>query len=118
MSRSTNAVARKARKKKLFKAAKGYYGRKKNCITVARQTVEKGRQYAYRDRKVRKRDFRTLWIARINAGVREYGLVYSQFINGLNKAGIVLDRKILAELAVNEPAAFKNVVEQAKAALK
>lgn len=117
MSRVKRGVTTKARHKKIIKMAKGYRGRSKNCFRVAIQSVEKGLQYAYRDRRTKKRDFRKLWIQRINAGVREHGLVYSQFINGLKKAGLELDRKVLAELAVNEPAAFKAVVDQAKDAL-
>lgn len=110
--------ANRARRKKILKMAKGYYGRSKNCITVAREKVEKGLRYAYRDRRAKKRNFRSLWIQRINAGVREHDMVYSQFMNGLAKAGITLDRKVLSELATNEPAAFKVIVEQSKAALK
>jgi large subunit ribosomal protein L20 len=109
--------ANRARRKKLLKMAKGYRGRSKNCIRVAREKVEKGLQYAYRDRRAKKRDFRGLWIQRINAGVREHGLVYSQFMGGLNKAGIEIDRKVLSELAISEPAAFKTLCEKAKAAL-
>jgi large subunit ribosomal protein L20 len=110
--------ANRARRKKILKMAKGYRGRAKSCITVAREKVEKGLRYAYRDRRAKKRTFRSLWIQRINAGVREHGLVYSQFIGGLVKAGIVMDRKVLSDLATREPAAFKAIVEQAKAALK
>ena len=109
--------ANRARRKKILKMAKGYRGRAKNCITVAREKVETGLRYAYRDRRTKKRKFRSLWIQRINAGVREHGMVYSQFINGMIKAGIEMDRKILSELATNEPAAFKAIVEQSKAAL-
>lgn len=109
--------ANRARRKKILKMAKGYRGRSKNCITVARQKVEKGLQYAYRDRRAKKRTFRSLWIQRINAGVREYGLVYSQFMNGLIKAGIEIDRKVLSDLATREPEAFKAIVEQVKAEL-
>ncbi|MFW0776570.1 MAG: 50S ribosomal protein L20 [Rickettsiales bacterium] len=110
--------ANRARRKKILKMAKGYRGRSKNCITVARQKVEKGLQYAYRDRRVKKRTFRSLWIQRINAGVREHGMVYSQFMSGLAKAGIEVDRKVLSDLAIHEPAAFKAIVEQSKSALK
>jgi large subunit ribosomal protein L20 len=110
--------ANRARRKKILKMAKGYRGRSKNCITVAREKVEKGLRYAYRDRRTKKRTFRSLWIQRINAGVREHGMVYSQFIAGLQKAGIEMDRKVLSELAVSEPAAFKVIVEQSKAALQ
>lgn len=117
MSRVKRGVTTKARHKKILKLAKGYRGRSKNCFRVAIEKVEKGLQYAYRDRRNKKRDFRKLWIQRINAGVREHGLVYSQFINGLNKAGITLDRKVLADLAVREPESFKAIVTQAKDAL-
>lgn len=117
MTRATNKVAGKARHKKVLKRAKGFRGRAKNCHRVAIEKVEKALRYAYRDRRAKKRDFRKLWIQRINAGVREHGLVYSQFINGLKLANIELDRKTLAELAVSEPASFKTIVEQAKSAL-
>jgi large subunit ribosomal protein L20 len=106
-----------ARHKKVLKAAKGYRGRRKSTIRVAMQAVEKAGQYAYRDRKVRKRQFRALWIQRINAAARQEGLTYSRFMNGLNLAGIELDRKVLADLAVREPEAFKAIAEQAKAAI-
>lgn len=109
--------ATRARRKKILKQAKGYYNRSKNCITVAREKVEKGLQYAYRDRRNKKRTFRSLWIQRINAGVREHDMVYSQFMNGLLKAGVEIDRKVLSDLAIHEPAAFKALVEQSKAAL-
>ena len=109
--------ANRARRKKILKMAKGYRGRSSTCIRIAREKVEKGLQYAYRDRRAKKRNFRSLWIQRINAGVREHGLVYSQFMNGLIKAGIEIDRKVLSELAISEPAAFKAIVEQSKAAL-
>ncbi len=109
--------ANRARRKKILKMAKGYYGRSKSCITVAREKVEKGLRYAYRDRRAKKRNFRSLWIQRINAGVREHGMVYSQFMNGLIKAGIIVDRKVLSDLATREPAAFKAIVDQSKAAL-
>jgi large subunit ribosomal protein L20 len=109
--------ANRARRKKILKMAKGYRGRAKSCITVAREKVEKGLRYAYRDRRNKKRTFRSLWIQRINAGVREHGLVYSQFMNGIIKAGIQLDRKVLSDLATREPEAFKAIVEQSKAAL-
>lgn len=109
--------ANRARRKKILKMAKGYRGRAKSCITVAREKVEKGLRYAYRDRRAKKRTFRSLWIQRINAGVREHGLVYSQFMNGLLKAGIEVDRKVLSDLATREPEAFKALVEQSKAAL-
>jgi large subunit ribosomal protein L20 len=106
-----------ARHKKILKLAKGYRGRSKNCFRIAIQRVEKALQYAYRDRRNKKRDFRALWIQRINAGVREHGLTYSRFVNGLTRAGIEIDRKVLADLAVHEPLAFKAIVDQAQAAL-
>ena len=108
---------RHAKHKKVFKAAKGYYGRRKNTIRVAKQAVEKANQYAFRDRKRRKRTFRALWIQRLNAAVRPFGLNYSRFIAGLSKAGLVVDRKVLSDLAIHEPAAFEAIVEQAKSAL-
>ncbi|MGD9650648.1 MAG: 50S ribosomal protein L20 [Dongiaceae bacterium] len=117
MTRSLPKVASRQRRKKLLKKAKGYYGRKKNTIKAARQQYEKGQQYAYRDRRRKKRDFRSLWIQRINAGARELGLTYGRLINGLKLAGVTVDRKIMADLAMNEPAAFKALVDQAKAAL-
>ena len=116
MTRVSRGVTAKARHRKVLKRAKGYYGRRKNVYRVALQAVERGMQYAYRDRKKRKSDFRGLWIQRINAGVRMYGMTYSQFINGLKKATIEIDRKILAELAVNQPEAFKVLVEKAQSA--
>ena len=97
-----------------MKLAKGYFGRRKNVWTVAKNAVEKGLQYAYRDRKAKKRDFRGLWIQRINAGVREYGMSYSQFMGALKKANIDLNRKVLADLAMNHPAAFKSIIEKVK----
>ena len=106
-----------ARHKKILKLAKGYRGRSKNCFRIAIQRVEKALQYAYRDRRNKKRDFHALWIQRINAGTREHGLTYSKFVNGLTKAGIEIDRKVLADLAVHEPLAFKSIVDQAQAAL-
>lgn len=106
-----------ARHKKILKLAKGYRGRSKSCYRIALQRVEKALQYAYRDRRNRKRDFRGLWIQRINAGAREHGLTYSKFVNGLTKAGIEIDRKVLADLAVHEPAAFKTIVDQEQKAL-
>ena len=120
MSRVTSGKVTRARHKKVIKAAKGYYGRRKNTFKVARQAVDKANQYATRDRKNRKRNFRALWIQRINAAVRsnDETLSYSRFINGLNLAGIELDRKILAELAVCDPEAFGVIVEQAKSALR
>jgi large subunit ribosomal protein L20 len=115
MSRVKRGVTTHARHRKVIKAAKGYYGRRKNTFRAANQAVEKAGQYAYRDRKVRKRNFRALWIQRINAGVREHGLTYGRFINGLNKAGIEIDRKMLADLAVRDGDAFKALVNQAAA---
>ena len=117
MSRSVSPVAGRQRRKKILKLAKGYRGRAKNCITVAIEKVEKALQYAYRDRRNRKRDFRGLWIQRINAGVREHGMVYSQLINGLKKSEIEIDRKVLADLAVHNSEAFAAIVAQAKNAL-
>ncbi len=116
MARVKRGVTTHARHQKILKRAKGYRGRGKNVFTVAIERVEKGLQYAYRDRRVKKRSFRALWIQRINAGAREHGLTYSQFMNGIKRAGIDLDRKVLSDLAVREPAAFKSLVEQAKAA--
>ena len=107
-------MASRHRRKKVMRLAKGYYGRRKNVWTVAKNAVEKGLLYAYRDRKVKKREFRALWIQRINAGAREHGLSYSQLMGGLKKAGTELNRKVLADLAMNHPAAFKGIVEKAK----
>lgn len=117
MAHVKRGVTTHARHKKVLKMAKGYRGRAKNCYRVAIEKVEKGLKYAYRDRRTKKRNFRSLWIQRINAGVREHGMVYSQFIGGLLKAGIDIDRKVLADLAVHEPKAFASLVEQSKAAL-
>jgi|EP00003_Mantamonas_plastica_P014805 large subunit ribosomal protein L20 len=117
MSRVTSGPATAKRHKKVIKAAKGYYGRRKNVFRVAVQAVEKAGQYAYRDRRAKKRNFRSLWIQRINAGAREHGLTYSAFMNGLNKAGIEVDRKVLSDIAIREPEAFKALVDQARAAL-
>jgi large subunit ribosomal protein L20 len=117
MARVKRGVTSHAKHKKVLKAAKGYYGRRKNTIRIAKQAVEKANQYAYRDRKNRKRSFRALWIQRINAAVREHGLTYGRFINGLGKAGVEVDRKVLADIAVREPAAFKAIVDTARAAL-
>ena len=117
MSRAQGKVASRMRRKKVIARAKGFQGRSKTNFRLAKQRSEKALQYAYRDRRVRKRTFRALWIQRINAGARENGLTYSQFINGLNKAGIELDRKVLSDLAVREPESFKSLVEQAQAAL-
>jgi large subunit ribosomal protein L20 len=116
MARVKRGVTSHARHKKVLKAAKGYYGRRKNTIRVAKQAVEKAQQYAYRDRKRKKRTFRALWIQRLNAAVRPFGLNYSRFIAGLGKAGLAVDRKILSDLAIREPAAFEAIVEKAKAA--
>ncbi|MEK9685485.1 MAG: 50S ribosomal protein L20 [Rhodospirillaceae bacterium] len=117
MSRATSGVQAHARHKKVLSRAKGYRGRNKNAFRIAKEKVEKGLQYAYRDRRAKKRNFRALWIQRINAGARMNGLTYSQLIDGTKKAGLELDRKMLAELAVNEPAAFKAVCDKAQAAL-
>ena len=117
MSRAKNGTVNKKRHKKIIKMAKGFRGRANNCYRVAIQRVEKSLQYKYRDRRTKKRDFRALWIQRINAGVREHGLVYSKFINGLKLSGIELDRKVLSELAISEPAAFKELCEIAQKAL-
>ena len=118
MSRVKRGVTKRARHKKILKLAKGYRGRAKNCFRIAIQKVEKALRYSYRDRKVRKRDFRGLWIQRINAGVREHGLIYSKFINGLKLAKIDLDRKVLADLAVKEPQTFLKIIKKAKKALQ
>ena len=114
MPRSKNAVASKARRKKLFEQTKGYFGRRKNVLTVAKNTLEKGLAYAYRDRKQKKRNFRALWIMRINAGVREYGMSYSQFMGKIHEKEININRKVLADLAMNNPDAFKAIVESVK----
>ena len=118
MARTKGGPRAHARHRKVIKAAKGYYGRRKSCFRTAVQAVEKAGQYAYRDRRAKKRNFRALWIQRINAGAREHGMTYSTFMNGLAKAGIALDRKILADMAVNDPTAFKAVVDQAGKALE
>ena len=117
MTRVKRGVTSHAKHKKVLKAVKGQWGRRKNTIRVARQAMEKAMQYAYRDRRAKKRDFRSLWIQRINAGVRAEGLTYSKFISGLNKSGIKLDRKILAEIAYDNPEAFKTIVKKAQSAL-
>ena len=117
MARVKRGVVSRAKHKKVFKAVKGQWGRRKNTIRVARQAMEKAMQYAYRDRRNKKREFKSLWIQRINAGVRSEGLTYSKFINGLNKSGIKLDRKILAEIAYDNPEAFKTIVKKAQSAL-
>ena len=117
MARVKRGTTSKAKHKKILKAVKGQWGRRKNTIRVARQAMEKAMQYAYRDRKTKKRNFRSLWIQRINAGVRMEGMTYSKFINGLNKSGIKLDRKVLAEIAYDNPEAFKTIVKKAQSAL-
>ena len=117
MARVKRGVTSHAKHKKTFKAAKGYYGRRKNTIRIAKQAVEKANQYAYRDRKNRKRSFRALWIQRINAATRAEGMTYGRFIDGLAKAGLVVDRKVLSDLAIREPTVFQAIVERAKAAL-
>ncbi|MFN4199547.1 MAG: 50S ribosomal protein L20 [Flavobacterium sp.] len=114
MPRSVNAVARRARRKKIMKQAKGFFGRRKNVWTVAKNAVEKAMQYAYRDRKQKKRNFRSLWIMRINAGARQEGLSYSQFMGMVKKSGIELNRKVLADLAMNHPEAFKAIVNKVR----
>jgi large subunit ribosomal protein L20 len=117
MARVKRGVTAHAKHKKVLKAAKGYYGRRKNTIRVAKQAVEKALQYNFRDRKVKKRTFRALWIQRINAATREHGMTYGRFIDGLTKAGIAVDRKVLADIAVKDAASFKALVDQAAAAL-
>ena len=114
MTRSVNSVAKRARRKKVLKQAKGYFGRRKNVWTVAKNAVEKGMQYAYRDRKNKKRTFRGLWIQRINAGARLHGMSYSQFMGRIKANNIDLNRKVLADLAMNHPEAFKAIVEKVK----
>ena len=118
MARVKRGVTAHAKHRKVLKQARGYYGRRKNTIKVAKQAVEKAMQYAYRDRKVRKRNFRALWIQRINAATREHGLTYGRFIHGLSVAGIEIDRKVLADIAVKDAPAFKALVAQAQAAVK
>ena len=117
MARVKRGVTSRAKHKKVLKAVKGQWGRRKNTIRVAKQAMEKAMQYAYRDRRNKKRDFKSLWIQRINAGARQEGLTYSKFINGLNKSGIKIDRKILAEIAYDSPEAFRTIVKKAQAAL-
>ena len=117
MSRVKRGVTNHARHKKVLKAAEGYYGRRKSTIRIAKQAVEKAGQYAYRDRRVKKRNFRALWIQRINAAVRDYGLTYGRFIDGLSKAEVAVDRKVLSDLAITQPEAFGALVAKAKAAL-
>jgi large subunit ribosomal protein L20 len=114
MPRSVNSVASRAKRKKILKQAKGYFGRRKNVYTVAKNAVEKGMSYSYRDRKNKKRTFRALWILRINAGARQYGMSYSQFMGKVKANNIELNRKVLADLAMNNPEAFKAVVDQIK----
>ena len=118
MSRTKRGVVSRARHKKVLKAVKGQWGRRKNTIRIARQAMEKAMQYAYRDRRAKKREFRSLWIQRINAGVRSEGLTYSRFIDGLNKSKIKLDRKVLADLAYNNPGAFKSLVKKVQLSIK
>ncbi|HEV7416750.1 50S ribosomal protein L20 [Tianweitania sediminis] len=118
MARVKRGVTSHAKHKKVLKQARGFYGRRKNTIRIAKQAVEKSLQYAYRDRKNRKRNFRALWVQRINAAVREHGLTYGRFIDGLNKAGIEIDRKILSDMAIHEPVAFAALVDKAKVALE
>jgi|TARA_B100000131_G_scaffold271541_1_gene271924 large subunit ribosomal protein L20 len=117
MARVKRGVTSKAKHNKVLKKVKGQWGRRKNTIRIARQAMEKAMQYAYRDRRNKKREFKSLWIQRINAGVRSEGLTYSKFINGLSKSGIKIDRKILAEIAYDNPQAFKTIVKKAQAAL-
>ena len=114
MPRSVNSVASRARRKKVLKLAKGYFGRRKNVWTVSKNAVEKGLSYAYRDRKNKKRTFRALWIQRINAGVRQHGLSYSEFMGKVNAKGVELNRKVLADLAMNNPEAFKAIIDAVK----
>jgi large subunit ribosomal protein L20 len=114
MPRSVNAVASRARRKKILKETKGYFGSRGNVWTVAKNTWEKGQQYAYRDRRNKKRNFRNLWIIRINAGVREYGMSYSEFMGKIHEKNITINRKVLADLAMNNPEAFKAIVESVK----
>ena len=117
MARVKRGVTSRAKHKKVLKSVKGQWGRRKNTIRVARQAMEKAMQYAYRDRRAKKREFRSLWIQRINAGVRAEGITYSKFIHGLNKSGIKLDRKVLADIAYNDPEAFKSIVKKAQSSL-
>ena len=117
MSRVKRGVTSHARHKKVLKAVKGRWGRRKNTIRVAKQALEKGLQYAYRDRRAKKREFRSLWIQRINAGVRAEGITYSKFINGLNKSGIKLDRKVLADIAYNDPEVFRIIVKKVQSSI-
>jgi len=114
MPRSVNVVASRNRRKKIYKLTKGYFGRRKNVLTVAKNALEKGLQYSYRDRKKKKSNFRSLWIQRINAAAREHGMSYSEFIGKINKSGIAINRKSLADLAMNHPNAFEAIVKQVK----
>jgi large subunit ribosomal protein L20 len=118
MARVKRGVTSRAKHTKTLKAAKGFYGRRKNTIRAAKAAVDRSKQYAYRDRKANKRNFRALWIQRINAAVREFGLTYGRFIDGLNKAGIEVDRKVLSDMAIHEPAAFGVLIETAKKSLE
>ena len=118
MARVKRGVTSHAKHKKVLKSVKGQWGRRKNTIRIAKQAMEKAMQYAYRDRRAKKREFRSLWIQRINAGVRSEGMTYSKFINGLNKSGIKLDRKVLADLAYNNPEAFKSLVKKVQLSVK
>jgi large subunit ribosomal protein L20 len=118
MARVKRGVTAHARHKKTLKAAKGFYGRRKNTIRIAKQAVEKSMQYATRDRRAKKRNFRALWIQRINAAAREHGLTYARLVDGMNKAGIEIDRKVLSDMAIHEPQAFAAVVAQAKKSLE
>ncbi len=118
MARVKRGVTAHAKHKKVLEAAKGFYGRRKNTIRTAKAAVDKSMQYAYRDRQVRKRNFRALWVQRINAAVREHGLTYGRFIDGLNKAGIEIDRKVMSDMAIHEPQAFAALVGKAKVALE
>ena len=117
MARVKRGVTSHAKHKKVLKQVKGQYGRRKNTIRIAKQALEKAMQYAYRDRRAKKREFRSLWIQRINAGVRAEGMTYSKFINGLNKSGIKLDRKVLADIAYNNPEAFKSIIKKVQSSL-
>jgi large subunit ribosomal protein L20 len=117
MARVKRGVTSHARHKKVLKQVKGQYGRRKNTIRIAKQALEKSMQYAYRDRRAKKREFRSLWIQRINAGVRSEGITYSKFINGLNKSGIKIDRKVLADIAYNNPEVFKSIVKKVQSSL-
>ena len=117
MARTKRGVISRAKHNKVLKSVKGQFGRRKNTIRIAKQALEKAMQYAYRDRRAKKREFRSLWIQRINAGVRAEGITYSKFINGLNKSGIKLDRKVLADIAYNNPEAFKSIIKKVQSSL-